>query len=344
MSVRIGNLAALGALLGFGFWLYRARPDTGAAERAAAVANAIAAVDSAFHSAEGSVMPCATPLPWRIARVDPEFGISADQAHEAVVAAARLWERAARATLFPHDSAAGMPIRFVFDERQADTQARNRIIADLEREGARLATWRETLAARDREVARLRDSLDTALRDLGERIATFNATVSQWNDAGGAPDSVFYRMRARESELQRENEELQRRREALARMQDSLRIEAERFNRDAEAHARRAESFEATSPARMVESGQYREAARIDPDGTVTVEREVRIYRYDDWDGLVLLIAHELGHALGLGHVEESGSVMSEAHARTGPGGRAPDLHAADIEAAREVCLALFAR
>ena len=344
MSARIGNLTALIALLGFGFWLYRAGPEAGEVDSATMVATALAEVDSAFHAADGSVLPCATPLSWRIARVDPEFGLQPSRALEAVVAAAALWERAADAQLFPHDSVAGFPIRFVFDDRQADTQMRNRVVSDLEREAARLATWRELLTSRDLELNRLQSEREAALRDLRERIAAFNTTVREWNAEGGAPDSIFRRLRVQETELEVENQRLTERGEALQRMQDSLRAEAERFNRDAEAHARRTESFEASAPVRLVESGQYREAARVDSNGAVTVEREIRVYRFDDWDGLVLLIAHELGQALGLGHVDEPGSVMSEAHARTGPGGRAPGLHPADLAAARLVCPEIFAR
>jgi predicted Zn-dependent protease len=48
--------------------------------------------------------------------------------------------------------------------------------------------------------------------------------------------------------------------------------------------------------------------------GQVTARREIRVYRFDDDDDLRLVLAHELGHAMGLGHSELAGSIMSPEH------------------------------
>jgi predicted Zn-dependent protease len=40
--------------------------------------------------------------------------------------------------------------------------------------------------------------------------------------------------------------------------------------------------------------------------------KEITIYQYQDRDDLILILAHELGHALGLNHVADPKAVMHE--------------------------------
>lgn len=350
MSVRLAHLAAFLAIAGFGLWLYRWDPAPGEARGEVPDAAALAATGRAALAAPGnprdtanaSAVPCAVPITWRIAAVDPRFGLAMARARAAVEEAAAVWERAAGVALFPHRIDGAMAVRFIYDERQAETERRRQLHADLEREGERLTAWRDELAARDAELVRIQAELDRDAAAFRRRLDDFNARVRRWNEQGGAPEPIFLELRGEEYRLNYENQELTNRNDELLRRRDSLHAETELFNRAVEDHARRVEAFESSAPPRVVESGQYHEVALVEGGRVVGMNREIRIYRFDDWDQLVLLIAHELGHALGIGHVDTDGAVMHEFHARVGPGGGAPDLHPADLRAARALCPDLF--
>lgn len=80
----------------------------------------------------GSAVPCAVPLGWRIARVDESFGLrSHDEARAALEKAATLWNRAVGRGLFSNETDGDLPVRFVYDERQARTQERSRLVQDF---------------------------------------------------------------------------------------------------------------------------------------------------------------------------------------------------------------------
>lgn len=70
-----------------------------------------------------AISPCAQPLSYRIADVDPRFRISPDELHTAVTEAADVWNRGSDRALLLEDAATGIvTIRFVYDERQKTTQ------------------------------------------------------------------------------------------------------------------------------------------------------------------------------------------------------------------------------
>jgi len=277
--------------LGFLAWLAFGTPASPGTGGPAAVGGGI--------EEGGSSLPCQPSLGWRIVEVDPRFGISTAQALSAAQEAARLWEAAAGGPIFPHDPVGGFPIRFEFDERQ--TMAREQ------------AESEEELELLDAFLEARRLELDAARRRLEADVSLHNRTIDEWNRAGGAPDEVVRAIQQAEAGI------LARQAEFDAWIAD-LNAQLERRNRIAEDLAR-------DFPDRVVESGRYEERVRTRFGRVIGVEgREIRIFRFVDHGDLVTVIAHEMGHALGLGHVEIPGAVMSEVHEAA-----AAELHPADL-------------
>jgi len=164
-----------------------------------------------------------------------------------------------------------------------------------------------------------------------ERTQERSRLVKAFNEATESLES-------RRKSLDAEREALMVRGRQIDGLQQRLKDDSERLDREVEAHRREGEALQATYPVVRVQSGTYREAVHT-RDGKVTsVTREIRIYRFDGSDDLVRLAAHELGHAMGLGHSGVPGSLMSDEFVQTDLSRGAPRVQPADIEALRSVC------
>lgn len=291
----------------------------------------------------GSRMPCMLPLAWRVARVDPVFGVDSAAAAALVAEAAGLWETALGRPLFRQDDQDGFPVRFLLREseegRSADLAGSAFRRAEQEYRAAadgltgRLVGLQERLA--DEEALRLehRDQVS----DFEARVDRHNGEVEGWRERGGAPDEVAPVLQAREGALLEERTRLTEERTTLEALRDTLAAAEASLRGEVEAHRIRGQDLQESLPPVRQAAGFYREAIRAGEDGSPLVGREIRVHRPGDRGDLVRILAHELGHALGLPHLEAPGALMAAEYNRMEDRG-VPVVGAADVARFVRLC------
>ena len=343
MKNRFAPFGAILSVLALLAWIsFSARDDQSAIEVEEPLAPSVRAPSNdepvLREQTGGSAVPCAVPLGWRIARVDESFELSRAEARAALDKAATLWEDAVGPGLFSNESDGALSIRFVYDDRQARTQERRRLETDFDEAGASLEAERVEFEGRRQRYDAMRRQYQDAHLDFDQRVTTLNDSIRYWNARGGAPEGVLSALGTWERLLDVEREALTVRGREIKGLQQRLVDDSERLDREMEAHRREGEALQTAFPVRRFQAGIYREAVHSQEGKVTSVSREIRIYRFNDLVNLVGVAAHELGHALGLGHSTVPGSVMREEFVLTDLSQDASGVQPADVEALRSLC------
>ncbi len=278
--------------------------------------------------ASASPDPCSEPLAWQVGEVDERFGLGAGEVEAALREAAALWNDAAGRTLIAVEEGRGSPVRLVFDERHQQIQELlprkerlDEMAREISREQVRLEEEQHDLWVSQQEHER-------RLSTLERRQEEHDRQVEYWENRGDATEDVRRELRRVADELDRERQAVNEEGARITERAREVNRGVERLNELVEAYNQERRSVEAETRASRIQSAHYQESRRSMGRWTVSVDREIFVWQFNDREHLVRILAHELGNALGLDHAAEREAVM---HPVTrGAGGQAAAAGGAD--------------
>jgi hypothetical protein len=269
---------------------------------------------------------CTTPITYSIESVDDRFKVSKGDLVGYLVRAESVWETPLQRNLFDYVAEGGaVSVTLKYDSRQAATDSNKATLEKLAKiksafelthvEFNKIASSTEVDAARN--VAKFAEykTLETA----------FNADISASNARGGASPEEYTSFDLRKAKLIEMFSSLKAEESVLNDKIKRMNILSSLLNQlSAAVNGYIARYNAALQSARDYEEGIYQVKGGL---------RNITVFEFANTDLLMRVLAHEFGHALGIGHVQDKEAIMFERNE-----GQGLQTTAADIEAIKKVC------
>lgn len=241
--------------------------------------------------------PLDTRLRYQIAEVDPRFGMSKEQAIQLSKEAIQIWHDGTQKQLFVYDDQAQLKIKLIYDARQENYNAFKKTQQELDQEHSSNQRISGNLDVSKSSLEQMQQSLRQEQIQLRAEADYLNQQRISWSRIENEQGENRQRIEAQYQALKEKAQQLQRNIAYYNQMNAQYNQQVGQHNSSIERYNWNVMQAKNRFPPREFHKGVF-------------MGDQIQIYQFDTEDDLRLTLAHELGHALGLGHHADPEALM----------------------------------
>lgn len=242
---------------------------------------------------------CRLPVEYSVGTFDERFGLSREEAIQALKNAEAIWEDSlSDENIFSLEESGGVRVNFIYDERQREAEQAEVARADLATRGEANQVLIELHKQLVAEYDAYSAEYQTRLKNYDQDLASYNAKVEKYNKSGGAPPEAYKQLEEDRNNLENERDYLNSLSNQLNDLADRINSVGEKGNDLVGEYNDRVSEFNDNfAHGHEYTQGDYK-------------AKDINIYTFTSKEELATVLAHELGHSLSIGHVEDKEALM----------------------------------
>ncbi len=280
----------------------------------------------AFHRLEHVFFPCQVPIAYSVAGLDERFDLSRADFLSAIQEAEANWEEPLGLDLFAEGENGELTFSLVYDERQQTTEQLQKMGIVIDETKAGYADLKSEYDRIYPEYTSKKTILDRDLANFNRASANYESAVTDSNAEGGASGEEYERLQAERARLNQTATQIN----AQVLEVNSL---AENVNALANSLNDLADKLNIVADTYNTIGDQLGDNFVEGTFGASSLGNSITIYQFQDHAKLVRVLQHEMGHALGLEHVDDPEAIM---YWLNEGGGASPNE--TDLAALKQLC------
>lgn len=246
--------------------------------------------------------PCSSSIKVMLGEVDERFQISREELEGEVREAADFWSDAIGQPVVVYDDQEGIPIHFIYEDQQELTDQERELRERIERADDYVVSLERGLRQKERVYQQETAAYEVDSSSLARRIDQLNQWVRKVNDKGGFNEDELRQYHYRKQGVDQSAENLEDKQQWLVEYGFEISELVVEINRLIEEKNQLIDEYNVRfSGVHYLTQGVYEWNA---------TDRVIQVLQFGGREELKLVLAHEIGHALGIDHLEDENAVM----------------------------------
>lgn len=243
--------------------------------------------------------PCKNPIEYSIGSIDNSFGISSDYLSLALKEAEDSWENISGKDLFKYTPDKGIKVNLIYDYRQDSTIQLNNLDNNLKISDNQYLNLKRQYEEYVSEYNLKNKNLSVLISNYNQRYSLYEKAINSSKKSS----SSYEQLAIEKKNLDEMFLQIKTAEKNLNSLVEKINVTIRELNTAAKKLNLNINNYNEISQGlnQEFEQGNYTVSGQ---------KKEINIYQFANREKLIAVLIHELGHSLGLDHVDNPNDIM----------------------------------